>query len=392
MLNYSYEVNDASGETHRGILAAENLAAALAQLEARGFSVRSISVLDGPANPFSDSQSTFRSRLSETLADRKQWLPALQAMANELPQGPPKRETKRLVNYLSRDLDCEQFLKSPDVAAVLPLLTSGNESVGNSSHNTARMQDWLTEVLRAHQAQTRRRKMLIYPSVLVLVTLAILVFFSMFLIPIFRQMFTEFGLSLPAPTLLTFWLAEQVSTYLLRTLLIGAIACLVLFSLIRLWRKHAMTNRLLGKYVAGTSSNLRSMSALTSTLAELLSLDCPVPDALVHAGQASRHWYFQRAASSLADQVAKGMPPEQLESSTDLPPSLVRALWTGREQTPSVPLLRELATIYGERAQSRKEFIAEGLPAIGVIVLGLLIGFVVVSLFMPLVSMVSSLA
>lgn len=393
MPNYSYEANNnASGETERGTLAAESLAAALEQLEARGLLVSSISLLAEQADPMPIAENAFRARLSETLADRNQWLPALQAMADELPQGTPKRETIRLVKYLHRDLDCDQFLSSPDVATTLPLLTSGIESVGNTNKTAARMQDWLSELLRAQESRSRRRKLLIYPVSMILVTCAILMFFAMFLIPVFRQMFEEFGLMLPAPTLLTFWVAEQVTKNLMQTLAIGAIACLGLIALIRLWRKRALTNRLLGKYVAGTSSNLRSMSALTSTLAELLRLGCPLPDALVHAGLASRHLHFQRAASSLANEISTGAQLPHLESTTALPPSLVRALWVGADQTPSVPLLRELATMYAERAQSRKEFIADGLPAFGMIALGLLIGFVVISLFMPLVSMVSSLA
>ena len=223
MPNYTYEANDASGEIQSGIIAADSLTAALTQLETRGLSVRSISVIDEQATPLPSPQNDFHSRLSEALTERAHWLPALQAMAEELPHGTPKRETKRLVDYLSRDLDCEQFLVSPDVATVLPLLTSGNESIGKSNVNTARMQDWLSEVLRAQQLRARRRKMMIYPIVLTLITLAILVFFSSFLVPVFREMFAEFGLMLPAPTLLTFWLAEQISTYLLRTIVIAAI-------------------------------------------------------------------------------------------------------------------------------------------------------------------------
>ncbi len=60
---------------------------------------------------------------------RGDWVPALRAMVEEMPPGSDKRETAKLVRRLEQDFDLESFLGSPDVATILPLLTSGSEAV-----------------------------------------------------------------------------------------------------------------------------------------------------------------------------------------------------------------------------------------------------------------------
>ncbi len=105
-----------------------------------------------------------------------------------------------------------------------------------------------------------------------------------------------------------------------------------------------------------------------------------------------RNFYFERATHELSYAVAQGNPFAQAEHTNRLPPSVIRAMVSGEDQAPSIPLLRELSTIYSERSRSRKDFMIEGLPAVGVVILGLIIGFVVVSLFMPMISMVTALS
>ena len=212
-------------------------------------------------------------------------------------------------------------------------------------------------------------------------------------------MFDAFGLSLPAPTRWTFWIADQLTIHAGRTALYLAVICVATIPVVRWWRRHALTNRLLGRSVAGSTGNLRAMSRLTATLAELVGLDVPLAAALRYAGQASGHRYFADAATRMAEQLQRDRfqtPADEAGSPADptgrLPQSVTLALAAGVGNRPSQPLLHELAAIYAHLAFLRSARLGASLPLLSLLVVGSFVGFVIVSLFMPLVSMVTSLA
>ncbi len=390
---FYYEACETSGHPQSGVLEAGNLeashlAAAVVQLEARGLTVITISLVDPQRAREAKQSQAFHGRLSASLANRWQWLPALESMANELPPCAARWETEKLVQRLSQDMTSEQFLSDPATVRLLPLVA--NEE--GAKLDVSRFREWLHAVFRSQETRSRRRKIWIYPLVLTLLVAAILVGFANFIIPVFREMYSEFGLLLPAPTLLTFWMAEQVSLFWLRTLL-AVIACAVLaIPMIWLWRKYALTNRLFGRLVAGTESNMRAMAKLISTLAELLNMGAPMNEALPVAGRASRHAVFEKAAKDLAHQSLDAQALGAEGYALRLPPTLLLALQVPPGVQPNVALLRELAKVYSDRAQSRRNVLASSFPAMGVVILGVFVGFVLLSLFMPLVSMVTSLA
>ena len=333
----------------------------------------------------------FEDNLRGLVGRRDEWLAALSAVEQELPPGPTRREIQNLSRqfrsqYFERDLP--SLLHRPELVRLLPLLKVPDiaETVQRPLHL------WLASALQQQQLKSQQRKRFTYPVMLVGLSLLILIGFSIFLIPIFREMYADFGLTLPAPTNLVFWIADQVSTYLVRTLLIGACLLMLCIPLVRYWRSRAWSNRWLGRWVAGTSANLRAMSALSSTLVQMLSLGASPSEALRLAGTASRNLYYGRAAVALAKQLEQTSENTPQLSSAVLPPSLLYALQADPAGQPSLPLLQSLAQIYSERAQSRVELLTALLPILAVVVVGLGVGFVVIALFMPLVSMITSLA
>ena len=399
MWDYTYQASNEQGELHEGKLSALNVADAVQQLASRGLEVSSIQRVDASIVPAVATPSAIDSpslqRLAEVIDRRQQWLPAIESLLLELRPGPARRATERTVRQLSHEMTIEQFLRSPEGVGLLPLLASDERPTSDSP----RLQTWLQQLVQHQRRRIQSLRRWSYPLLLLGITLAVLIAGATFLLPIFREMFSEFGLTLPAPTLLVFWLADQLTIYGSRTLLVVALASAAIIPLARWWRRRALTNCLLGRAVAGTTGNLRAMSRLTGTLAELLGLEIPLGTALRYAGQASGHRYFADAAIRCADSTVAiatgaiaagaGVP---VDPTGRLPQSVEHALAAGAEGRPSIGLLRELAAIYGQVAQSRQDRFLSNFHVFGVMLVGCLIGFVVLALFMPLVGLVTSLA
>ena len=72
--------------------------------------------------------------------------------------------------------------------------------------------------------------------------------------------------------------------------------------------------------------------------------------------------------------------------------SLLHALSAGEGNRASVPLIRELSHVYSDRVSARMSRRSGVSSPLMVIAVGMVVGLVVISLFMPLVGMVTSLS
>lgn len=391
MNSYAYTATDADGNQLQGVVNASDLSTAVAQLSLQNLTVVAIALRDPTVVAQERQSQVFEDNLRVLLERRDEWLAALTALDQELPPGP----TRRVLQSLSRQFRSPQFehavpslLQRSELLQLLPLLKVPDATDAGQMP----LRTWLAAALQQQQLKSQQRKRLIYPIWLVGLSLLIMSGFSMFMVPIFRDMYADFGLTLPAPTKLVFWIAEQVSTYLVRSLVMAACLALFCVPLVRYWRSRAWTNRLLGRWVAGTTTNLRAMANLISTLAQTLSLGASPSEALRLAGSGSRNLFYQRAAVDLAGQFENSAEVTPQLSSAVLPPSLVMAMQADSAGKPCLPMLHALAQMYSERAQSRVELLTTMLPIAAVVVVGMGVGLVIIALFMPLVSMITSLA
>ncbi|QDV24559.1 type II secretion system F family protein [Aureliella helgolandensis] len=389
MHRFHYQATNSEQTVVHGELTAESVADAVRELEQQGLILNSIERVVVSAPLASAQRNDFWQRISRVIDKRKNWIPAIAALANETPPGPSRRALQQLVAKLQGNLTPEEFLSKRSTAALLPLLNSSDRE----SPDSRQLQSWLGMLDEQLKSSLHIRRSFYYPLFLVGVCLLLTVFFAVTIIPTFRTMFGEFGLRLPPPTLLTLWFSAQLTQHALRTLVFGCLlggGCVLLVSQ---WRRHAITNRIFGRFVAGSSSNLLAMSTLCSTLAELLQMKIPVEEAIRLSGTSCEHSYFSIAAAQLSKELKhSGFRIEQTRSIYRFPRLLQLALTSRNPDGVNVELIRELAELYRHRAQLRSNWIFESLPSLVIVFVGGLVAFVIVSLFLPLVSMITSLA
>jgi type IV pilus assembly protein PilC len=148
-----------------------------------------------------------------------------------------------------------------------------------------------------------------------------------------------------------------------------------------------------GNFFAGSTSNVVAMSRFAATLAELLSIGTPIPEALKVAGIASQRVHFRVRSEQLAQEFNSTKSPSVRSAvAHNFPSTLLYALSAGGDGGPSIPLLRQLAAIYSDRSRNRSQLSSSFNSSIMVAIVGALVGFVVVSLFMPLISLITSLS
>ncbi len=322
--------------------------------------------------------------------ERKEVLvPALAALASEMPSGHGRREIQQLVEAL-RDAKTSTDLRRSKVAiGWLPLLVTGFDS----ESSTRRLSDLISYASRESRNRSQRRRLLAYPLAVLILAFVVLAFLSVIIVPIFGDMFADFGLLLPTPTRVVIFVAEQIRFHALRFVISLLLIAATFYGLARLWTRFSLTTRLLGAFTAGNTANVSAMSILTSQLAELLNIDVSLPDALWIAGQSCQHYHFKNVAEQLArDAHGSTAPLRASQVAHNFPANVIRALEAGPGGKPHIGLLRELSALYADRANQRIDWSTGAITQFAIVSVGITVGFVVIALFSPLVSLVSSLS
>ncbi|MFK7737793.1 MAG: type II secretion system F family protein [Pirellulaceae bacterium] len=391
---FEFEVEDCEGRLVKGKIEADTVGSAAAKLEAEGNSVLSLNrISDGESSQLSattrPAEIEWKSRITAQLKMREHWLPGLRAFQHELPSGAVRKEISSIISELGREnVDAADLLDTPHLIALLPLLSEKQETLSSE-----RLHDWVTRRQAFGSAKLHFWKSLSYPLALAVGGLFLFALFSLFLIPFFKELYIEFGLHLPASTRWLIWISdafsERPSIMLLGIALLGLATTGVVLG----WRNLALTNRILGIFIAGTTSNLRCMSRVAETVAELLRFGAPVDESLRIAASHASHRMYANACRNLADCVAN----EKALSSRDpsiscLPPLLLTALQVSDSSGPSVPMLQTVASIYAERINSRVEWLHSLIPPAAILFIGGCVAFVILSLLLPLFTLISALA
>lgn len=359
MATYSYQAQNQNGETVSDQVDAQSVAEALQQLESRGLTILSISQIDSGVIPLvSKSFATQPNYDRPSLEDhfesafhrRNILIPALTALADDMPAGRARAEMQKVVESLQGAKSTTELRRSDVVVQWLPLLSSGF----SSETTTHQLGDLIALASRESENRRQRRRLLAYPIAVALIAFTVVAFISAMVVPIFSSMFREFGLRLPPPTLAVVFIGEQLRDHPVRFFGTVALAALAIYGLVRLWVRLALTTRVFGMFTSGNSANVSAMSSLTGRLAELLSIGISVPDALWIAGQGCHHHHFQLVAQQLARDAHIGRVSDS-PVAHNLPANVLAAIH-GADGKPNVQLLRELSLMYGERVNERVDW------------------------------------
>ena len=320
----------------------------------------------------------------------------LREIATEIPSARTAHSLSKLAEALDNKTSAAEIAsKFPEHCWLLTL------------QSTAATTDALTAMLEqsTYQDQLRSKKIrsIAYPVVLMSLAFAMSLAALTLLIPPFDEMYQEFELMLPAPTMALVGASRFVSQSPL--LVIGLVIVFLagLSTLLWLWiGEDPMKRRFLGTSISIPVLR-QSLAKVALQIAELCDDGLTLGQALKIAAESASNTIVRSLLGDLA--VAVAQDPGQLRRSRAavfFPPNFLFALrptgpttgfhGNGSDTSPNTTMLRELAISYRELSIRRKEWFSFLLAQFCVIGVGLLIGFIVIALFMPLVSLITSLS
>ncbi len=239
---------------------------------------------------------------------------------------------------------------------------------------------------------------MIYPIVVIMFAGGIVAGIMVFVIPKFKEIFLDFGITLPGLTMILLnsstWFVTGVPPGW-AIVLFAPVGVILVFKLIRSSKGGkfvtdfiALRIPIFGGLVAKTS-----IARFTRTLGTLINAGVPILEAINITRETSGNDVYARAMQKVHDSIREGESFSAPLRATKVVDSLVVNMIDVGEETGELDkMLLKIADNYDEEVDVVIESLVSLLEPIMVICLGGLVGFIVLALFLPLVSLISSVS
>ena len=232
-----------------------------------------------------------------------------------------------------------------------------------------------------------------YPAAIVAVAVLVMVFMLLYVIPIFADLFASFGGALPAPTRLVMALSSGVKALILY----AAAAGVALAWAFRWFRRTARGRRLvdaalLKAPVVGSLAEKIAVASFARTLATLVSSGVPILDGLAITARITGNKVMEDAILTAIERIKQGSTiAEPLRDQTVFAPMVVQMIEVGENAGALDAMLNKIADFYDDEVNHAVEALTSLLEPLLMVVLGALIGFMLIAMYLPIFEMAGTL-
>jgi type IV pilus assembly protein PilC len=247
------------------------------------------------------------------------------------------------------------------------------------------------------KAQTLKRKVkgaMVYPIVVIMVAVAIVGFILYFIIPKFEAIFTDFGVDLPGMTVFLI----KASHFVIQKFWVVLLVPVVLWILIKLIYRNKTGAYILDRLklyipVMGQIVEKSTVARTTRTLGTLVQSGVPILEALTITKETAGNAVFERAFQRITDSIREGETIAQpLREARIVDDIVVNMIDVGEETGELDTMLNKIADNYDEEVEVLVESLVSLLEPMMIVVLGGIIGFIVIALFLPLIQLITKLS
>jgi type IV pilus assembly protein PilC len=256
------------------------------------------------------------------------------------------------------------------------------------------LQRLATYVEKAVRLRAAVKSALIYPVAVVSMAVLIVGALLKWVVPIFANLFAGLGVSLPLPTRIVMGLSAFVQTFWWM-FFVGAFA---IFFGIKQVRKHPTGRYYFDKmllYVPVIGLLLRKIAVgrFTRTLGTLITSGVPILEGLTITAKTSGNAVLEEALMKVRKAIEEGRTiVDPLRECGVFPNMVTQMIGVGEATGAMDSMLQKIADFYEEEVDAAtKDMLAMLEPAI-IGTLGVMIGGIVISLYMPLFAMIAKLA
>ncbi|MDD3814010.1 MAG: type II secretion system F family protein [Desulfocapsaceae bacterium] len=225
-----------------------------------------------------------------------------------------------------------------------------------------------------------------YPAICLAISFLILGIILIFVIPVFEEMFSSMGATLPLPT----QIVVQMSNFAKSNFIFILMAIFaIIYGVKRIYKTEKgnlkIDGLLLRAPVVGPLIRKVAVAKFTRTLSTMLQSGVPILDALQVVARTSGNKVIEGAVFRVAESISEGRPiAEPLEESGVFPNMVVQMINVGESVGALDTMLAKIADFYDEEVDQAVENLTSMIEPFMMVFLGGTIGTLVVAMYLPI--------
>ena len=387
-VTYLWEGKDKSGKVIKGQMRAGGTALVNVTLRRQGIVVTKVARQRiGRGGRVSDKDVTLFTRQMATMM--KAGVPLLQSF-DIVGKGHANPAVARLLMSIKTDVEtgsslAAAFRKFPlHFDALFCNLVAAGEQAGILETLLDRLATYKEKILAI---KSKIKAALFYPIAIVVVAFIITAVIMIFVIPAFKEVFTNFGADLPAPTLFVMGVSDFFVKY---WYLIFAVTIGGTWGFLELWKRSVPVQIFMDRLslkipVFGDLIRKSTIARWTRTLSTMFAAGVPLVEALDSVGGASGNYVYQQATKEIQRKVSTGTSlTTSMQEANVFPNMVVQMVSIGEESGALDAMLGKVADFFEAEVDDAVDALSSLMEPMIMVVLGVVIGGMVIAMYLPI--------
>ena len=247
---------------------------------------------------------------------------------------------------------------------------------------------------RSESLKRKVKGAMIYPCAVITVATLIVGFIMYYIIPKFKKIFDDFGTELPGITVVLIQCSDSVVNYWY----LGPVIPFALWLMIKIIKKNK-TGAYIVDWIAlkipllGLIFRKSIIARTCRTLGTLVASGVPILEALAITRDTAGNGVFYKAYEHIIAAIREGesmaVPLRETRTVDEI---VVNMVDVGEETGALDTMLYKVSDVFDEEVGVLVEGLVNLLEPLMVVILGLIVGFIVIALFMPLIKLLNDLS
>jgi type IV pilus assembly protein PilC len=228
-----------------------------------------------------------------------------------------------------------------------------------------------------------------YPVAVILIASVIVSGLLIFVVPIFENMFADFGSALPMPTQVVVMISDFLAAYWWLIILSGVGIIKGLKRLHKTYRGKRILDRIFLKLpVFGDLQRKSGVARFTRTLGTMMSSGVPILEALEIVAKTAGNSIIEDAIMKARASLSEGKTLSEPLAQTKVFPGMVTQMITVGESTGALDtMLDKIADFYEDEVDAAVQTLTALIEPLLMAFLGIVVGGLVMALYLPIFSL-----